>query len=563
MSRKTSCILVLLFLLLSVAVVVAPAPTPGPSGGGGGGGSSLSLQSFANKLQSWQKQDPKQYQNMVKLLGNSDSNKRNSAEPPSFVDATVTPNFGNWTDEFVYEARLQSRNDSETTLRLDVFIPSTKSWKSLDDKEVRSYMYKDHIASVRWKFQDFTPDDAGNSSKFRIYYYNQNGKPVPLSPELVGPKNIKKQILNLTYYVTPENGTSNIMYNYSVQVYNPSRGRMKIALEVLLPGSGEWYPEGEKLLYPSRYDHNNTANLSWNVRPFIVDDVNKSSSFRISYEDDRQNSGTVVKEGPRLENNPPKILTTWVEPPNGTSRQSFTYHAVVRDIDGDDLQAHLVIYDPKLREVLTRMSQGVRGSDASNQNGSELIWPYKFAESYENKSFEYNVTVSDGVVETATGNLSGPNMLALPTITVDVLPPESQNNNWWDEYHFKVRVDNPSTQIARFTPAILTSKGWSYLDSWDVSQTSGPETHEWQFSGFTSNDRNKPINYEVKYTLPDQYGKFSWTSQNQNEKQISDVMMGGLPLAINLVWIGLLGASAYLSAGRLSQLLSKIGGKKS
>lgn len=97
MSRKTICILVLLCLLLSVAVVVAPAPTPGPSGGGGG--SSLSLQSFTNKLQSWQKQDPKQYQNMVTLLGNGDGPMPNPAKPPLFVNATVTPEPGNWTDE--------------------------------------------------------------------------------------------------------------------------------------------------------------------------------------------------------------------------------------------------------------------------------------------------------------------------------------------------------------------------------------------------------------------------------------------------------------------------------
>ena len=523
---------------------------------GGGGGGGISQDNFMNMLKTILPTIPP---NLI-----PGSSKRGSAEPPSFVDARVTPKSGNWTDEFVYEARLQSKNDSETTLGLDVFIPSTKSWKSLDDKDVRSYMYnKDHIASVQWKFQEFTPDDAGNSSKFRVYYYDQSNMRVPLSPELVGPTNITKLILGLSCWVTPENGTCNKMYNYSVLVYNPSKGRMKVALEVLLPGSGEWYPVGEKLLYPSRYDHNNTAIITWNVRPFSVDDVNKSSSFRVSYEDDRQNSGTVVKEGPKLENHPPKILKTWVEPPNGTSRQSFTYHAIVQDIDGDDLQANLIISDPNRGEILTRIVQGIRGSDASNPNGSELIWPYKFAESYENKSFQYNITASDGVSETTTGNRSGPDILALPTITVDVLPPESQNNNWWDEYNFKVRVDNPSTQSARFTPAILTSKGWSYLDSWDVSQTSGPETHEWTFSGFTANDRNRPISYKVSYTLPDQYGRFSWASQVQDEKQISDVMMSGLPIVINLAWIGLLGATSYLYAGRISQLLNKIGGRKS
>ncbi len=561
MNRKMICILILLSLFLSVAVVVAPSPAPGPSGGGGGG-SRLSLQSFTNYLKSWQKENPAKYQDMMKLLGNSGGIKPGSTEPPSFVDARVTPNPGNWTEKFVYEIRIQSKNDSEATLGLDVFNPSTKSWKSLDDKEVRSYMYKEHMASVQWKFQEFTPDDAGNSSEFRVYYYDPSNKRVPLSPKLVGPINITKQVLGLRCWVMPENGTCNSIYNYSIQVYNPSKSRMKLALETLLPGSGEWYPVGEKLLYPSRYDHNSTALLSWNVRPFIADDANKSSAFRISYEDDRQNSGMVLKEGPRLENNPPKILKTWVEPPNGTTRQSFTYHAVVQDNDSDDLQANLIIYDPKQEEVLTRIGQGVRGSDASSQNGSELIWPYKFAESYENKSFQYNVTLSDGIIETATGNRSGPNILALPTITVDVLSPESQNDNWWDEYKFKVRVDNPSTQSASFMPAILTSKGWIYLAEWDISQTSGPETHEWQFSKFTSNDRNKPISYEVKYTLPDQYGKFSWASQSQNEKQISDVMLGGLPITANLLWIGLLGVTVYLYAGRLSQLLANIGRKK-
>jgi len=352
------------------------------------------------------------------------------------------------------------------------------------------------------------------------------------------------------------------MYNYSVLVHNPSRGRMKIALEVLLPGSNEWYPVGEKLLYPSRYDASNNATIAWNVRPFTLDDVNRSSSFRISYEDDRQNSDTAVVDGPTLENHPPEILASWVEPPNGTSRQSFTYHSVVWDIDGDDLQAKLIIYDPSQEEVLTSLSQGVRGIDASNQNGSELIWLYKFAESYENKTFQYNVTVSDGVTEVTTGNVSGPNILALPTITVEVLPPESQNNNWWDEYKFKVRVDNPSTQTARFTPTIRTSKGWDYLEPRDVAQTTGPETIEWAYSRFTSGDRNKPIRFEVRYTLPDQYGKFIWTSQSQDEILISDVMMSSSPMVFNLIWIGLLGAVAYLFAGRLSQLLDNLGGKE-
>ena len=520
----------------------------GSSGGGGG----ISQEGFNSLLKTA----------LPTISGQiTGTSKRNLTEPPSFVDARVTPNSGNWADKFVYEARLQSKNDTSATLGLDVFIPSTKSWKSLDDKDVRSYMYKDHIASIQWNFQGFTPDDADNSSMFRVYYYDQSNARVPLSPSLVGPTNITKQILDLRCRVTPENGTCNNMYNYSILVYNPSKGRIMVALEVLLPGSGEWYPVGEKLLYPSKYGHNNTALITWNIRPFSADDVNKSSAFRVSYEDDRQNNGMKVIEGPELVNHPPKILKSWVEPPNGTTRQSFTYHAVVQDIDGDELQANLFIYDPEQGVVLTRSSQVVRGTDASNPNGTELFWPHKFAESYENKSFEYNVTVIDGVTVKATGNLSGPHMQALPTITVNVLPPESQNNKWWDEYSFKVRVDNPSVQSARFTPAILTSNGWKTLDSKEISKTLGPETLEWKFSGFTASDRNKPIRYTIEYTLPDQYGVFSWTSQGHDEKQIIDVTMSELPAIFNMAYIGLLGCIVYYF--NLFKRFSKIGGKKS
>ena len=72
MGRKTICFLVLLVLMISVATVVAPAPAPAPApSGGGGGGSHLSLDSFTRSLESWQKQDPTKYEDIIQLLSKS------------------------------------------------------------------------------------------------------------------------------------------------------------------------------------------------------------------------------------------------------------------------------------------------------------------------------------------------------------------------------------------------------------------------------------------------------------------------------------------------------------
>ena len=54
---------------MSVATVVAPAPAPAPAPGGGG--SHLSLDSFTRSLESWQKQDPTKYEDMIQLLSKS------------------------------------------------------------------------------------------------------------------------------------------------------------------------------------------------------------------------------------------------------------------------------------------------------------------------------------------------------------------------------------------------------------------------------------------------------------------------------------------------------------
>jgi hypothetical protein len=253
-------------------------------------------------------------------------------------------------------------------------------------------------------------------------------------------------------------------------------------------------------------------------------------------------------------NHNPRILEISVDPINGTSREGFTYHAKVFDADGDDLSASMTLYDPEKQAPLSTMSQSVLGIKAKNINGSDLTWPYKFAETYANKTFSYSLIVSDGVAATSSGNKSGPEILALPTITVDLLPLESQNNNWWDKYKLSVRVDNPSPMSSYFTPRVLTSRGWMTLESKAVSQTSGPEQLDWPFQGFVVEDQNQPIQYEIKYTLPDQFGRFGRSAM---EPPISDVMMERTYVLLNMIWILLLGCLAYVFGGKILLRLFK------
>jgi hypothetical protein len=86
------------------------------------------------------------------------------------------------------------------------------------------------------------------------------------------------------------------------------------------------------------------------------------------------------------------------------------------------------------------------------------------------------------------------------------------------------------------------------LESKAVSQTSGPEQLDWPFQGFVVEDQNQPIQYEIKYTLPDQFGRFGRTA---TEQPISNVMMERTYVVLNLIWILLLGGLTYVFGGKI------------
>ena len=79
MRQMGICLIVIAILILLIAPVIAPAgPQPSSNSGtssssGGGGGSRLSLASFTNYLESWQKENPTKYQYMTKLMSNGNA----------------------------------------------------------------------------------------------------------------------------------------------------------------------------------------------------------------------------------------------------------------------------------------------------------------------------------------------------------------------------------------------------------------------------------------------------------------------------------------------------------
>jgi len=83
MNHKLSCILIVIALLLSVQSVVGPATKPAgaSSGGGGGGGSSLSVDSFKNHLESWQKNSPEKFEYIKTLLAKEPWTKEKYERP--------------------------------------------------------------------------------------------------------------------------------------------------------------------------------------------------------------------------------------------------------------------------------------------------------------------------------------------------------------------------------------------------------------------------------------------------------------------------------------------------
>jgi hypothetical protein len=123
MRQKRICLIVMILLILSIVPAIAPAgPQPSSDSGnsgssGGGGGSRLSLASFTNYLESWQKENPVKYQYMTKLMSNGNTR---AYKIPSIGLKYSKNRSVNRNDEL--DIKFQVQNPNSIDLRIPLFI---------------------------------------------------------------------------------------------------------------------------------------------------------------------------------------------------------------------------------------------------------------------------------------------------------------------------------------------------------------------------------------------------------------------------------------------------------
>jgi len=456
-------------------------------------------------------------------------------QKPKLNNMYVTPDSGNWSDEFTYVVDFNSENTSRVQLTLEVYKPGSDSWDELE-KEVAPYMYdQHHNAKVEFKYSDFTPVDVGNTSKFKVSYkdgYNDNDE----EPwDETGPGITKPNIT----FKKGDNFIDDVTWHqycdYVVDVDHSGGEGMKLDLEVFLPGVGEWWPAGEKRIY--RYD-NCTAKAAWRqLNFFSIEDVNKASKFRINYVDNVGNEGSVCFDGPNIVNHEPQVIDAWAEPKDGTCLDSFDYHVKLQDVDDDDVTLTFILKDAnKTIEEITRV---VSSSDIGSENGTEFMLPsIKFGEDYSNKNLSFSLICDDKVVKTSSKLFDGPNIRGLPEITVGVLP-ISHEGRWWDTYTLQINVANPSDDPVEVRPVIYSSNGKINLDYKSVPpKTEVLQTLSWDLNEFNVNDRNENITYGFEYNLRDDLG----LNYREASLSISDQLIPSHWALIN--FLGILALSA-------------------
>ena len=465
--------------------------------------------------------------------------------PPENPRLSIDPLEGYWSDMFTYIAIISSKNNNDYTLGLEIYHPGTKSWESLpDSKNINKGDYDiNHESSATWRYQGFSESDAGNKSKARVYYYNKSAK-MSLG-EWIGPALLKPSI-NITGIVTPAKRSYNDYYDYIVNVTHSSKANMVLQLEIMPPGSKEGYLQrDEKRITTSSYiyDNNSTARVEWkHLKPFGSDDVNKNFSFKIYYQDDRQNGDNRTFLGPDIINHPPTIIDAHVSPRKGASDRPFIYNSTVKDIDGDDLEVSLNIIDQG-KVVYTADPQPVRASDAKKPGGAKVEWKYQFEEVPSNRSYNFSIICNDGV-QSVSKQFAGPNVRPPIPITVRSLKFDATGGqNWWDNYLMTMVVNNPSEDPAVITPFVSIEGTKIPLESKEAPPGSSYLPLNWTFSPFGPQDRFKSFAYGYDSNLLNQNGK---SGEFRNwEQPISDTLMPWWMVAINLIMLGILSYGVY------------------
>ena len=284
--------------------------------------------------------------------------------------------------------------------------------------------------------------------------------------------------------VSPENGTSDTPFTYSIDV-NSSK-TVDVELNVLDVSSGNYNSVG-RLAYKNI---SNWETLTWNdIRPSSATDANGESNYFFSfyYKDAEVPITTTYKDTGRYYPGPslaPVALKNWtVEPKNGTIFTPYTYSVQV-----ESREPH---FDVKLQTSPPGSDMWTdKGTVAYNGDNNTLIWEGisfdpSFAEAIGNGRYRFVVGDSD------LGEFMGPNIdVAFKNVTYVSIP-----NTPRFDYEVTVKSLEPDLKIE----LVYTNDGLVWTRS-NLTQEYKSDTQEWKELVWKDQPWHKTVRFDVVRT---------------------------------------------------------------
>lgn len=345
MRQKGICLIVIAILILSIAPVIAPAgPQPSSnsgtssSGSDGGGGSRLSLASFTNSLESWQKENPTKYQYMTKLMSNGNAR---AYKVPSIGLKYSKNKSVNRNDEL--DIKFQVQNPNPIDLRIPLFIdleamaPGENGYKKVNQNSMIvqpfSYAEQDDVNFFESSWPELSTFGQMNKMgvlelkigevKFRAVY-NDGTRKVYSSSWKFYPPYYDELVLNLTNrppemknisIAAPSTARFNDPIEYKSTVEDSDRDVLNVTLHIL-DTKGKELKNVTQMVLPG------SVSFKANQFGFFSEtDAGKNFTYYYSFDDGINSNRTGVQSGPNIRQGP----KLYVDKLNVTPQSSNCY----------------------------------------------------------------------------------------------------------------------------------------------------------------------------------------------------------------------------------------------
>jgi hypothetical protein len=180
------------------------------------------------------------------------------------------------------------------------------------------------------------------------------------------------------------------------------------------------------------------------------------------------------------------------------------YLANLTDPDGDEVNITLHVIDDHDMEK-GNITQVVAGKGQARFLGNEF-----FSKSDAGKNFTYYYTFGDGIASNATSVREGPNLRKRVSINVEKpwVTPEDENQYWWQNYNFTLRMKNQGPEEAKVQVTLFTdtiAHPWRAVASKEVTLTQEPQVVYFNAAPFDVMDANQTFGFKFAYSEYDQH----------------------------------------------------------